>query len=264
GGIEAEDVLQRLLRLLRLVGPHQRLDQQGVGGELLRHVVDQLVEHRGGLLRLVLIEVDPPQGEERRRVLRIALAHLLQGGARPRQRGRVDRREVDVDLAGGAQHVEVVGGQHAGRRDLLRRLAKRVAAQRRAALVLGHAVEELRVLDQHVGGVRRLRRDLLRRVEGGEGVVDRPFDGEQLAERELIGGRRRQGLGERGGGHEDGQEGQAGGANREATMLHMRQNSSARRRFTRLSTRLYNVALALKYSHQNELRTTLETMPTRR
>jgi hypothetical protein len=41
----------------------------------------------------------------------------------------------------------------------------------------------------------------------------------------------------------------------------MRQNSSAMRRFTRLSTRLYNVALALKYSHQNELQTALERVP---
>ena len=105
------------------------------------------------------------------------------------------------------------------------------------------------------------RSDLLGRVESGQRIVHRALDGEELAERELVRGRRRQGRrGCRGGGglNHTGQEGQAGGANRKATVLHSPQDSSAARRFTRLSTRLYNVALALKYSNQNELQTGFE------
>jgi len=46
-------------------------------------------------------------------------------------------------------------------------------------------------------------------------------------------------------------------------VLHNPQDSSAARRFTRLSTRPYNIALALKYSNQNELQTAFES-PTER
>ena len=128
----------------------------------------------------------------------------------------VDGGEIDVDLPRGAQHVDVLGRQAAGLGDLLRGLAQGVVAQGLAALVLGHAVQELRVLDQHVGGLGHVGSGLLGGLEGGERLVVRAFDGEQLAERELIGGRgwnRRRRNGRRGG--EGGQQGQAGGAKRE-------------------------------------------------
>ncbi len=226
-GIEAEDVGERPARLVGLVGAQQRLDQQGVGHPLLGDVVDQLAEHLGRLGGLVLVEIDPPQGEEGLGVARIALAHRLEGIAGGGHRAGVRGGEIDVDLADGAQHVEVVGRQAAGLGDLLRRLAQRIVAQRGAPRVLRHAVEELRVLDQHVRGLPGAGRQLLGLFEGGERVVDRALDGQQLAEGELERGPGSGGRGGRGGhrsgrgggrrgrnAQEGGEERQAGGANR--------------------------------------------------
>ncbi len=196
-------------------------------GRLIAQDLDRLV-------RLLAGRVELAQREHRLRdVGRIAAHGLLQRRLRRGQGGGVLGREVEIDRADGAQHVEVL------RRELA---APRTRSGRGAAQIFLPRAGSARSVRRRGRGAGRARarhranrERAARPRRGGERLGHRALDGQQLGQRELV----------RGGGRRGGRSRQqacAAGGERAARRasgqcggkaLHTRQDSSHASRFTR-------------------------------